>query len=59
MNSSDNRELAAITFIDIVDFSKLMHNDEQKAVHLLSLQKDIVFPIVNNYNGNILKKFEI
>ena len=56
MSSSDNRQLSAITFIDIVNFSKLMHEDEAKAIHLLSLQKDIIFPIVNSFNGNILKE---
>ena len=44
MDSSENRQLAAITFIDIADFSELMHHDEAKAVHLLSLQKDIIYP---------------
>ena len=56
MSSSDNRQLSAITFIDIVNFSKLMHEDEAKAIHLLSLQKDIIFPIVKSFNGNILKE---
>ena len=56
MNSSENRQLAAITFIDIADFSELMHHDEAKAVHLLSLQKDIIYPIISSHNGNILKE---
>ena len=56
MDSSENRQLAAITFIDIADFSKLMHLDEAKAVHLLELQKDIVYPIITSYTGKILKE---
>ena len=56
MDSSDNRQLAAITFIDIANFSELMHNDEKEAVHLLELQKDIVNPIISNYHGKILKE---
>jgi len=56
MDSSDNRQLAAITFIDIANFSELMHNDEKKAVHLLELQKDIVYPIIRTYHGKILKE---
>ena len=56
MDSSENRQLAAITFIDIADFSELMHHDEAKAVHLLSLQKDIIYPIISSHNGNILKE---
>ena len=56
MNSSENRQLSAITFIDIADFSKLMHLDEAKAVHLLELQKDIIYPIITSYTGKILKE---
>ena len=56
MDSSNNRQLAAITFIDIANFSELMHNDEKEAVHLLELQKDIVYPIISNYHGKILKE---
>ena len=56
MDSSENRQLAAITFIDIADFSELMHHDESKAVHLLSLQKDIIYPIISIHNGKILKE---
>lgn len=56
MDSSDNRQLAAITFIDIANFSELMHNDEKEAIHLLELQKDIVHPIISNYHGKILKE---
>ena len=56
MDSSENRQLAAITFIDIADFSELMHHDESKAVHLLELQKDIIYPIITNYTGKILKE---
>ena len=56
MDSSDNRQLAAITFIDIANFSELMHNNEKEAVHLLELQKDIVYPIISNYSGKILKE---
>ena len=56
MDSSENRQLAAITFIDIADFSELMHLDEAKAVHLLELQKDIIYPIITSYTGKILKE---
>ena len=51
-----NRQLAAITFIDIVSFSTLMHENEEKALHLLSLQKDVVYPIITSHNGKILKE---
>ena len=54
--TQQNRQLAAITFIDIVGFSKLMHEDEEKAIHLLSLQKDVVYPIIESHNGKILKE---
>ena len=37
MSIPSKRQLSAITFIDIVNFSKLMHKDESIAVHLLSL----------------------
>ena len=37
MSIPPNRQLSAITFIDIINFSKLMHEDESIAVQLLSL----------------------
>ena len=54
--TSSTRQLAAITFIDIVGYSTLMNKDEDKAIHLLSLQKDVVFPIISKYNGKIIKE---
>ena len=54
--NDESRQLAAITFIDIVDFSKLMHSSEKEAMNLLSLQKDVVYPIIKNYQGIILKE---
>tara|TARA_Y100000590_G_scaffold458401_1_gene613043 strand:+ start:1704 stop:2789 length:1086 start_codon:yes stop_codon:yes gene_type:complete len=50
------RKLAAIVFIDIVDYSTLMHENEEQAFHLLSLQKDVVYPIITKYNGSIIKE---
>ena len=54
--TSSTRQLAAITFIDIVGYSTLMHEDEEQGIHLLSLQKDVVFPIITKYNGRIIKE---
>jgi len=50
------RRLAAIVFTDIVGFSKLTEGDEIKALKLLSIQKQIVQPIVRESGGQWLKE---
>lgn len=49
------RKLAAIMFTDIESFTKLMQQDEAKAVHLLERQKEIYVRYVKQFNGQIIK----
>ena len=53
---SSNRQLAAIMFTDIVGYTALMGQDEQKAFELLSKNRQIQKPIVEQYNGRWIKE---
>ncbi|MBT3630463.1 MAG: adenylate/guanylate cyclase domain-containing protein [Candidatus Marinimicrobia bacterium] len=54
--STPQRKLAAIMFTDIAGFTALSANDEDKAVALLDLQREILQPIVKQHNGEWLKE---
>jgi len=54
--SNQERKLAAIVYTDIAGFSELSAADEGRALELINLQREIVEPIVNNYNGNLHKE---
>ena len=49
------RKLAAIMFTDIVGFTKIMGDDEDEALHILRRHKEIILPIITDFEGNILK----
>ena len=51
-----SRQLAAIMFTDIVGYTALMGNDEQKAFELLKKNREIQKPIVEQYNGRWIKE---
>jgi class 3 adenylate cyclase/TolB-like protein len=51
-----SRQLAAIMFTDIVGYTALMGNDEKKAFDLLSLNRSIQKPIIEQYNGRWIKE---
>jgi TolB-like protein/class 3 adenylate cyclase len=53
---STSRQLAAIMFTDIVGYTKLMGENEEKAMKLLSRNKAIQKPLVKKYNGRWLKE---
>ncbi len=53
---SQSRQLAAIMFTDIVGYTALMGNDEQKAFNLLKTNRDIQKPIISEYNGRWIKE---
>jgi adenylate cyclase len=53
---SQNRQLAAIMFTDIVGYTALMGRDEQKAFELLDKNRQIQKPIVEQYNGRWIKE---
>ncbi len=53
---SQGRQLAAIMFTDIVGYTALMGNDEKKALELLSKNRQIQKPIVEQHNGRWIKE---
>ena len=50
------RKLAAIMFTDIANYTAISAKDSQKALQLLDNQNEIVKPILDNHNGNLLKE---
>jgi len=53
---SSTRQLAAIMFTDIVGYTALMGNDEQKAFELLNKNRLLQKPIIEQYNGRWIKE---
>ncbi len=53
---SQSRQLSAIMFTDIVGYTALMGNDEQKAFELLNKNREIQKPIIEQYNGHWIKE---
>ena len=50
------RKLAAVVFTDIVGYTALMSQDEQKALSALQKNIDIQKPLVKKFNGKFLKE---
>ena len=50
------RQLAAIMFTDIVGYTALMGNDEQKAFESLKKNRDLQKPIIEQFNGAWIKE---
>ena len=53
---SSSRQLAAIMFTDIVGYTALMGEDEEKAFELLRKNRQIQRPLVEKFNGKWLKE---
>ncbi len=53
---SSTRQLAAIMFTDIVGYTALMGNDEQKAFELLKKNRELQKPIIEQFNGRWIKE---
>ena len=51
-----SRQLAAIMFTDIVGYTALMGNDEQKAFDLLKKNRELQKPIIEQFNGKWIKE---
>ena len=49
------RKLAAIMLTDIVGFSKKMGDDEERALEMLEHHNALLTPIIEGFNGAILK----
>jgi class 3 adenylate cyclase len=53
---SQTRQLAAIMFTDIVGYTALMGNDEQKAFSLLKKNREIQKPVIEEFGGTWIKE---
>lgn len=49
-------KLAAIVFTDIVGYTKRMGSDEEGTMKLLERQREIVFPLVRDFGGEVIKE---
>ncbi len=56
MSSKDKRKLAAIMFADIVGYSRMMANNEERTLELLKDFENICSPIISDNEGKIIKK---
>jgi class 3 adenylate cyclase len=53
---SASRQLSAIMFTDIVGYTALMGEDEQKAFKLLHKNRQVQQPIIKRFNGTLIKE---
>jgi len=53
---SQSRQLAAVMFTDIVGYTALMGNDEQKAFELLRKNREIQRPVIEEFGGRWIKE---
>src|ERR671921_565963 len=51
-----SRQLAAIMFTDIVGYTALMGEDEQKAFEILNKNRRLQKPIIEEYGGTWIKE---
>jgi len=51
-----SRQLASIMFTDIVGYTALMGNDEQKALGILKKNRELQKPIIEQFNGRYIKE---
>ena len=56
MDTNTKRRLAAIMFTDIVGWTITMTKDETKAIELVKNQELLLTPIIDKYNGKIIKR---
>ena len=56
MNQAPERKLAAIMFTDIAEYTALSAKDETSALKLLDTQKQILTPIIKEFNGTLHKE---
>ena len=53
---SQSRQLVAIMFTDIVGYTALMGEDEQKAFDLLRKNRQLQQPLIKQFNGTWIKE---
>lgn len=51
-----DQKLAAIVFTDIVGYTRQMEANEEKTLQLLERQREIIFPLVSEFGGEIIKE---
>lgn len=51
-----SRQLAAIMFTDIVGYTSLMGDDEEKAFELLRQNRQLQKPLIEKFNGTWIKE---
>jgi len=56
MPSKDKRKLAAIMFVDVVGYSRMMASNEERTLELLKDFENICSPIISKHDGKIIKK---
>jgi len=56
MPEKQQRRLAAIMFSDIVGYTSLMGDDEQKAFEIINTNLDIHQRLITEYKGKIVKE---
>ena len=56
MSPREHRELRAIMFTDIADFTRITAGSERRAVELLDQQRTLIKPLVEEFGGNWLKE---
>lgn len=54
--TTETRKLAAIMFTDMVGFSRLMHEDEEKGLRLMDDGNEVIAQAVAEHSGSVLKK---
>ena len=51
-----DHKLAAIVFTDIVGYTRRMEADEEGTMKLLARQREIIFPMVKEFGGEVIKE---
>jgi class 3 adenylate cyclase len=54
--AEQSRQLAAIMFTDIVGYTALMGDDEEKAFKLLQKNRQIQKPLIEQHDGKWIKE---
>lgn len=55
MNTEARTKLAAIMFTDVVGYSRFMAENEVTALQMLDEHNNLVFPLIEKYEGSIVK----
>jgi len=56
LSNMQDHKLAAIVFTDIVGYTKRMDADEEGTMKLLARQRELIFPLVKEFGGEVIKE---